>query len=53
VKSNTELYDMYHSPVKKRARVANIDDDELQRFMYASKEDLEGILSKGNLHRLC
>ncbi|XP_060571925.1 exonuclease 1-like [Ruditapes philippinarum] len=30
VKSNTELYDMYHSPVKKRARVANIDrnDDE-------------------------
>lgn len=45
IKSNTELCDMYSSPVKKKKKAEDIDDD-LQRFMYATKEDAaEGIVA--------
>ncbi|XP_045161100.2 exonuclease 1-like [Mercenaria mercenaria] len=40
VKSDTELYDIYHSPVKKKQKMDDIDDD-LHRFIFASKEEVE------------
>ena len=53
VKTNTELYDMYHSPVKKKAKLTNIEDDDLQRFMFASKEEIQGklVVSRNSINK--
>ena len=44
VKTDTELYGMYNmaSPMKKKPRTDEVGD-ELQRFMFASEDNAQGI----------